>query len=366
MARLDDLFIIHDTYVCLLSDHLLPNVIPVIQAPPQRVILLYTPNNKERVQRFRQATESVPTEIIEKQVHPYQYAQTQRICDEILEQFPNAILNVTGGTKIMALAAFDRFRHNHRPIIYVDSDSQRILYLHNGESERLGDPLTVKQYLACYGFKADNINRQDNLPKTWREVEDLFAQNSTKWQNQLGRLNWIAAQQQPIFTLQTGELQDLLLKANLIKPAEAKNAGFQFTSDQARQFINGGWFEHYVYSLLRQISAQYPIKNLTKNIEISNDSVSNELDVVFLYHNKLHVIECKTRHFTADGKINPMETIYKIDSVTNRVAGIKGKSMFASYYPLTQAAKKRCLNNSIYVSDQPSQLHHQLIKWINA
>lgn len=365
-TRLNDLFITHDTYVCLLSDHLLPNVIPVVQASPARVVLLYTPNHKERVQRFKYATESLSIEIRDIQVNPYQYTQAQRICDQILEEFPAAVLNVTGGTKIMALAAFDRFRHHHLPIMYVDSDNQRIQYLHSGDSEPLGDPLTVKQYLACYGFKTTNVSRQDNLPKTWRDVEQLLVLKSSTWQYDLRRLNWVASQQQPTFTLKAGELQELLLKAELIEKVTAGKAVFQFTSDEARKFINGGWFEHYVYSLLRQIEIQYPIKNLLKNIEITNGRVKNELDVVFVYHNKLHVIECKTRHFADNGKIDPTSTIYKIDSVTNRAAGIKRKSMFASYFPLSRAVKDRCVDNGISFSDQPSQLHSQLIRWINS
>ncbi len=363
-AELNQLFKTYDTYVCLLSDHLLPNVIPAVQTKPQRAILLYTPRSKDGVDRFKDVVASTSVQVLGKQVKPYQYAQTQAICEEILGEFPSAMLNVTAGTKIMALAAFDTFRQHRLPILYVDTDNQRIQYLHSGKSESLGDPLTVKQYLACYGYTMQTINHQYNLPQSWRNLEELLVTQSKPLHKALSRLNWIAAHQQKRFSLTSPELADALLKAGLIESNH--NASYQFTSEDAGRFINGGWFEHYIYSLLRQIQTQYPIKNLMANIKITNGHVSNELDIVFLYKNKLHIIECKTRHFTESGAVDSTSPIYKIDSLSKQVAGIKGKSMFASYYPLTDAPKKRCRNNGIVCSDQPSQLLKHLRQWIGS
>ncbi len=366
-APLRNLLTPHHTYVGLLSDHLLPNVIPVVAAPPRKVVLLYTPMNRDRVKRFRQATEALHFEVAAAQVDPYDYQNTQTVCEAILSEPAACVLNVTGGTKIMALAAFDVFRQHHAPIIYVNSDTQRLQFLHDRTSIALDDPLSVKQYLACYGYTLNNPASQQNLPLSWRNVGERLASESARWGRDLTYLNWIATNRQASFSLTETALTEALRKSGLIQPTAAvqPSPSYRFRSEEARQFINGGWFEHFVYSLLRQISSQYRLRDVLKNVTIHNGRIQNELDVLFIYRNRLHIIECKTRAFK-NGQIDPTPAIYKLNTVTQHVAGIKGKAMLASYYPLSPSARQRCDDSHIVWSDQPSQLLDRLQRWITS
>jgi hypothetical protein len=85
---------------------------------------------------------------------------------------------------------------------------------------------------------------------------------------------------------------------------------FDFKNRNVIDFFSGGWFEYFVFEQLQKLPI-YDIK-YNVNIEIESNSennpkVTNELDVVFIVNNILHIIECKT------GKVKEIinDTIYK-------------------------------------------------------
>ena len=57
-------------------------------------------------------------------------------------------------------------------------------------------------------------------------------------------------------------------------------------------FINGVWFEYFVYSLLYTYKSILKVNDLKAGVKIK-DTVG-ELDIVFTRNQRLHVIECKT------------------------------------------------------------------------
>jgi hypothetical protein len=92
-----------------------------------------------------------------------------------------------------------------------------------------------------------------------------------------------------------------------------------FLSKKDTVYLTGGWFEEYVYSLIKseikpqdiQLGIDLPI---TENKHISK----RDLDVVFTYENKLFVIECKTG-IDKEKMLN--DTVYKAAALKNERLG---------------------------------------------
>ena len=85
-------------------------------------------------------------------------------------------LNVTGGTKLMAIGAYGMFRDEGYPVFYFTAKDNRILLLENNEQFVLQpSKIKIEDYLQLYGYpvrKGYKINHQTqrNLPKLWEEL----------------------------------------------------------------------------------------------------------------------------------------------------------------------------------------------------
>ena len=356
----------HTTYVCLLSDNVLPNVIPLADphTRPGTVVLVMSPGHEERAQWFKQATEGWRLDIHTVMGDPYSYHAMHRVVSRVVHEYGHIVLNVTGGTKLMALAAFDVCQ-GHHPVMYVDSQHQAIQILDPASGNLPWPPnLTVKQYLASYGYQVLAKGEQ-NTPAAWRQVADALVAHRSQWYRELTKLNWMASMRQENFRqpmpLASSDLARLLQEHGLIQATEHQ---WQFTSENARDFLNGTWFETYVFSRLRHMQKDLGISELTRNMVVRKNGVQNELDIVFVLHNRLHLIECKTKHFDRDGTLQQGHPVYKLDSVLGRVGGSMGKALLISYHPLNAAVRQRCQALHIAHIDTMAAIDSALAKWI--
>ena len=95
----------------------------------------------------------------------------------------------------------------------------------------------------------------------------------------------------------------------------------------------------------------------------------NEIDVAALVHNRLYLIECKTRSMQGDSDAaGPgAETLYKLDSLT-ALGGLNTRGMVVSYQPLKQWDRQRAddLRIKVVEGGQLRNLDGHLANWINA
>lgn len=102
-------------------------------------------------------------------------------------------LNVAGGTKPMALGAFTAFRDRGLPVLYVDTDSDRLLTLGPEQGEEpLPDVLPMAEYLQAYGYRVQRT-RPLGIPAAWRNLARELVAGVEAFAGALGTLNWLAA-----------------------------------------------------------------------------------------------------------------------------------------------------------------------------
>jgi hypothetical protein len=93
-------------------------------------------------------------------VNPYDYAAIAQVCEQIIEEYQDQqlIFNVTGGTKVMALAAMQCAQRHSIPVIYVETRDRQIIHLEAKGSwaepfdEEALKAIDVEAYLAAYGI----------------------------------------------------------------------------------------------------------------------------------------------------------------------------------------------------------------------
>lgn len=91
---------------------------------------------------------------------------------------------------------------------------------------------------------------------------------------------------------------------------------------------------------------------------------SDELDVAILAHNRLHLVECKTRDLGDEG--GAAGALYKLDALTS-LGGLNTASLLVSYRKLAAGERRldsKDLGIQTCVGSQLANLRGTLIKWI--
>ncbi len=125
---------------------------------PDHVLLVASPDTRRAAEALQRAIASTPTDLCV--VPAYDMSQAVALMLQRLSTVPESdhvVFNVTGGTKVMMLAASEVARQRHDEMIYVQSENdfcfQRFRYrdntLHQIESQQL-EPITLHEYLQLH------------------------------------------------------------------------------------------------------------------------------------------------------------------------------------------------------------------------
>ena len=272
---------------------------------------------------------------------------------ESYEQY-NLIVNYSCGTKLLSMAVYNYFSPlNNAYCYYVNTNNTYLDF--EGKTQQFHITLTVEQYLIAYALEfkkgkyqhtkevAENIYEKYTAGQL-REIIRILRPHRSINKKTIDLSTELDEQQKSI-------LSDILSIDNVITKDDIK-------------YITGEWFEEYcAYQIINQYNLSqdavwigtnlnHPInansrksKNkisdylqkeelltaaneLTKELEQN----TNEIDVMFIYQNKLYVIECKTNLFN-ENRLILDETLYKIDSIKQKF-GLQPQSIIATLFDI--------------------------------
>lgn len=113
------------TYLCLIGEQPLPNLLPVLHLKPSRVVFFFSERTKTISTRLSKLVEEelgiVCSYILLHDPHRIDACALQ--FREYSELYPNAVYNATGGTKPMAMAALAVAAEFRQDVHYVVTDS---------------------------------------------------------------------------------------------------------------------------------------------------------------------------------------------------------------------------------------------------
>ncbi|MCC7201906.1 MAG: DUF1887 family protein [Nitrospirae bacterium] len=353
-------------HVCLVSAQPIPNLIPLRmdELSPEKVILLESKDVKAQAQRIEQVIKTWGIKVVRCPIEPYDLESARETCLNILAEIDKdeVTLNVTGGTKIMALAAFEVFREMKRPIIYVDTQNRNIQTLSPAQKElKFKGVIKVKPYLAVYGQDIVGENTFLDIVKkhrpmmqrlikdiaifepvisVWNTVYAVPARNTKRYPFHIdiesGHTSWKAF----------GKLTDLFETGGIVQLADGK---LIFPTEVDTMFASGDWLSEFVFDTVLNLS----VTDVHMEVDVKwdrkgHEPTTNNYDVVFTCNNQLYLIECKTKHFEGKEKEGSnTDLIYKLDSLKEATGGLYGKGMLVSYRKLTNAQISRLEANGL-------------------
>lgn len=347
----------YHTHLCLVSAQATPNLLPLLDETwrPRRVVLACSVPMKDKAMSLRSVIQTkgagMTVELLDLP-NAYDYAALSDAFLNYLSQHEgdDIALNVTGGTKLMAVAAQEVFRSENKPVFYVNVETDEVLVIgQQATSQPLHAKLKVHELLKAHGY---TVTAQDQ-PQITRAQRDLTARlidHVTTAGRALGTFNALArvardnhlraeltAAQQDSRAL--GDVIALFEEAGMVRQ---QGPALVFSSEEARFFANGGWLEAHVFEVLQSLRAQHPgLTDVALGVRVgfagaglqAQGKDKNELDVAFLYRNTLHIIECKTANLAQPGTgedSKATEALYKMESLL-KLGGLRTKGMIVDY-----------------------------------
>lgn len=314
--------------VSLVSDQTIPNIQLINEMNGQVGTYLFITTQAMETKGIRQwiinACGIADSQLVQSiVVNQFSFDEIENQLEEFpFESYDRLIVNLTGGTKVMTLAAFDFFRDLRADIYYITGSDDTLIRLAPGRkklTQTLKSKVTLKQYLEAYGF---SVGESEASPLPREYTMQLFNHFLT---------GIFAKHKEALALFRNNRSKGIRIKEmdqvrSFLKEIGYPNQTGPLTKYEAR-YLSGEWFEDYVAAILADelnLGKDY-IKtgiNITKQNK-EGESIPNELDVAFMWKNKIYTIECKTSVFTEvflpDGSTKPVqilgETVYKVESL---------------------------------------------------
>ena len=355
-------------HINLVSHQLLPNIITSLSYPDCDGVVIVLGDKKmtAKADALKAIYEDNNVKVIdtvtsEGDSHDYlsQLNCAKLIKEKLTKFYADAtiMLNLTGGTKPMALAYSDVFReldNCHR--LYTDTTNKCIRLMNElNVTIPFHSVMDLKSYLKAYDFR---ITAQQSLTKlhansqlTKRLAKRLCGPdlNAVAILNKFAseaRDQWQTKNQSSPLPMQNNRVFSSQLKELLEDydngAVKLTRDTIEFTTNQSAVYFGGIWLEEYV--ALCAIDADVGVVGMGVNgvwgdTHGRSNKVKNEFDLLLLHHNQLLVIECKTSKFDESGV--GQQVINKLDVLTKKLSGGFSKSLVVSVNRLPDAAAER-------------------------
>ena len=367
-------------HIMLVSEQAAPNLLPALDPAmkPRQAVLLVSQKMSTRADALQAVLQEsgIKTQRIALADEHNLGALEEAIMNAAGQLDGKSIaFNLTGGNKLMALAAQTVAQAAGWPVFYVDVDTDQVIWLDKiRPPQALTQQLRLPHYLRGYGYNLKEGIERPQPNASWEVLLKDLVQNVGSLAEPIGQLNYLSqtAQASLRTTLSPRQSDSLSLDALLRKFEEKqilKRQGEQliFQSEEARRFANGGWIEHHVYQNVCQVTGHLAIRDKAANLQVTDPSgQTNEIDVVFLARNRLFMIECKTAKMDNPDDSKANDTLYKLAENCRRIGGLGTRGMLATYRPLRDAELRlaRALNIEVVASRDLARLTERLKQWV--
>jgi hypothetical protein len=221
-------------------------------------------------------------------------------------KYPSAkwIANVTGGMKPMSIAAYEFFKALGARVIYIDAAKpDRILGLDDGTPEQCQHELSIREFVAGYGFEASKsdeaIRRAEERAERWWLCARAIAQHApdrdlltaSREESQEARKKGLQLEPRHLAG-SPAEIQDLLQQCLGL---EVSNGALTGKLDKyAGRFLTGEWLEQFVWCLLNRHAKLLGMNDVHLGVEAKRGNAATDFDVAFIRRHALTAVECKS------------------------------------------------------------------------
>ena len=385
----------YDVHFCLISDQAAPSLLPILdpEFKPKEAVFLVSDKMKSNAEALAKVFKEKNVKVTLVRIENiYDFQEMENCFIELIDQFDgqNIALNVTGGTKLMAIVAQNTFAMGGKPIFYVDSDNNQILFIRHDEKEQkeqripnktLNCQIDLKTYLSAYGMVYKSVKQPLASERLLANLAP-FIQQYDKYKDDIPLLNAYASESQKSgFKVdfkhhKVKSLVTLLEELHHKDLLDFDNHRIDFRDTIHKDLLNGIWLEEITYKAIENIKS---IQDKALSLEVGNSSYDqnkkqyalqnqgnqNEFDIAFIAKNRLHIIECKTQMMNKEGGLKSEDILYKLEALKN-YGGLMTKKCLVSYFEVPESVKNRAkeLHVEIIQGKDLQRLREKIANWI--
>lgn len=401
--------------VMLVSGEIMPNYIGYRHDPTAQVYLLFTSNMNDRKRALTKMLEALPADapqVVARKFEDDSYSAMEQafavILGKLADQHERLVLNITGGTKLMAMAltrAGQRLAASGAPINirYVDTGKKRIVDLASNTEQAMLPVVDVPAAIFATGKEPAGCMSASPVFREWMR-RDALAEALLNDQNTAARMHALAAQMRSVldgkkpsgkenlllidrksahdgcFTV-IGRYQSILVRGTLGKhlvdagvlaalPVEHGNGvDIQLASLAEVDYLSGSWLEAWVAA---QVEAARP-DDWAAGVQLGQTKGrNNELDVVLVSGNRTLAIEVKAGNLSRsnDGNNKASDTLYKLDSIGHDFARYFANNWLVTARDIDESDRERAKDKRIAVlalhKNGVNEFRAALGKWVDA
>lgn len=331
---------IKNILVSLVSAQTIPNVLLIKTLPTQDSYCFVSTKKMEQERRTNWIIQTcnIPEnkKIVKEVIEDNLSDITDKLSALDFSLNDNIIVNLTGGTKIMSLAAFNYFKSNFLNVTFYYKSITQYEYFDVEDAYKIikiTHQPSVEEYLNAYGiactkkqhlhtsyytesfFQSFLENRIDStvigaLRKHYRGKKSVFLEEIINFTEETESDQGKRIENMDSFLSSIN--YPLTQKGKLTK--------------KDIEYLTGGWFEEYVFHKLKHYHSDADV-SMGVILVKGDQSNENDLDVVLCYRDQLFVIECKTSLALEEGKYTQLfnESVYKASAI-NKNFGLNARS----------------------------------------
>lgn len=301
-----------DMHLCLVSDQPVPSLAPLLDRTfqGQGIVLLATPERNDHARWLGAALRDVRMESQVRQLRDgYSLTALREDMAALAPAYPQGVtLNLTGGTKLMTIAAWETFNRPQDKAFYVQVRDDSINWLRPEDRvhQPIVDSMRLDTFLAAHGYRVsvDAPIRRGHIDSPAYEAHRRLAASIAS-----GRHSPITGQ--------------------------------------------GYWLEEFVFETLRRLrNGDRKIQDLGHSFKLHAEddrALVNELDVAVLRSDRLSLIECKTGVAGQGG--NATQALYKLGLLARNLGGMRRQAIFVTTAPAGEGLRARARDEGILLVD---------------
>lgn len=333
--------------ISLVSDQTIPNILAIHHFKPDELLFISTKEmeKKNKISAILTILDRLDLEYKSDSVvvREDSILDCHKKISEWIEGKEDAefVVNLTGGNKIMSIAAYEFFKDYSSKMIYIPIPKNEFIVpfpkKRPGEPVKLDLRLSVIEYLTAYGLTVVNESHLKRYREEAIKRRDLSEWIAENYDNLKNLLKWLCG----ILRNHRSDKQFILKEDFLGASSEEKQllSKLNFSYDAGSvlkkidkseiNYLTGGWLEEFCFVKVSELVGQ-GIDDAAIGLQIKNRlGMDNEFDIMLTKDNALYFIECKSLDQKEDKKT---DALYKIGALQKGL-GLKIESFLVTTSP---------------------------------
>lgn len=332
--------------VSLVSEQTVPNILAIHHFKPDELLFISTDDmeKKRKCEAIIKTLEALGLQYADRSNKILVQEDSILDCHKKFDQWiagrENAefIVNLTGGTKIMSIAAYEYFKDYSSRMVYIPIPKNQFIMPFPkkipGKPTELTLRLKVVHYLTAYGLEITNkekLNGYHCEAVKRAELSEWIVHRYNKLKN---ALIWLSGNLRSHRDDSEFYLHGDFRGANPDEITFFKKLGIsyadsliskKFTRSEIR-YLTGGWLEEFCFNIVAKF-IERGIDDVVIGLKMKNaQGRDNEFDVMFTIENALYFIECKSLDQHDDKNV---DVLYKIGALQKEF-GLKVRSFLVT------------------------------------